>query len=126
MMGRKKQSAALALAKTFGAELQSISIKNGPAISLRPWEKWSRNRKRRTDSTRGLVPKLMAKQEGLELKCTVLAVHQVETIVRFTRDGRFDLLVVGFMGHSRAFGRIWAARRRILVKTSPCSVLVAK
>ena len=71
--------------------------------------------------------KALAAEEGLnELKCTVLPGHEVETIIRFTRDGGFDLLVVGFMGHSRAFGRIWGGTSQNLVKTSPCSVLVAK
>jgi nucleotide-binding universal stress UspA family protein len=70
--------------------------------------------------------KATATQEGVDLKCTVLPGHEVETIIRFARDGCFDLLVVGFMGHSRAFGRIWGGTSQNLVKTSPCSVLVAK
>ena len=63
---------------------------------------------------------------GLDLRSTVLSGHEVETIVRFAREGHYDLLVVGFMGHSRAFGRIWGGTSQNLTKTAPCSVLVVK
>jgi nucleotide-binding universal stress UspA family protein len=125
---KKALRSALALAKTFGAELQSISIKERPSHFaetvgevVEEQEEADRFYARVTAEA-----KAMAQQEGLELKCTVLAGHEVETIIRFTRDGGFDLLVVGFMGHSRAFGRIWGGTSQNLVKTSPCSVLVAK
>jgi len=50
----------------------------------------------------------------------------VETIVRFCQEGGFDLLVVGFMGHSRIFERIWGSTSQNLTRLAPCSVLVAK
>ena len=125
---KKALRSALALAKTFGAELQSISIKERPSHFaetvgevVEEQEEADRFYARVTADARA-----MAAQEGLELKCTVLPGHEVETVIRFTRDGGFDLLVVGFMGHSRAFGRIWGGTSQNLVKTSPCSVLVAK
>ena len=125
---RKALRSAVVLAKTFGAELQSISIKERPSHFaetvgevVEEQEEADRFYARVTADA-----KAMAAQEGLELKCTVLPGHEVETIIRFTRDGGFDLLVVGFMGHSRAFGRIWGGTSQNLVKTSPCSVLVAK
>jgi len=52
--------------------------------------------------------------------------HEVETIIRHARDGDYDLLVVGFMGHSRVFGRIWGGTSQNLAKLAPCSVLVVK
>jgi len=125
---KKALRSAFALAKTFGAELQSISIKERPSHFaetvgevVEEQEEADRFYARVNADARG-----MAAQEGLELKCTVLPGHEVETIIRFTREGGFDLLVVGFMGHSRAFGRIWGGTSQNLVKTSPCSVLVAK
>jgi nucleotide-binding universal stress UspA family protein len=56
----------------------------------------------------------------------VLPGHEVETIINFCRDGNFDLLVIGFMGHSRIFERIWGSTSQTLTRLSPCSVLVAK
>jgi nucleotide-binding universal stress UspA family protein len=37
-----------------------------------------------------------------------------------------DLLVVGFMGHSRIFERVWGSTSQTLTRLAPCSVLVAK
>jgi nucleotide-binding universal stress UspA family protein len=125
---KKALRGALALAKTFGAEVQSISIKERPSHFaetvgevVEEQEEADRYYARVTAEA-----KAMAEREGLQLKCTVLPGHEVETIIRFTREGGFDLLVVGFMGHSRAFGRIWGGTSQNLVKTSPCAVLVAK
>jgi len=52
--------------------------------------------------------------------------HEVETIVTFAKDHGFDLLVIGFMGHSKIFGRIWGSTSQNLTKLSPCTVLVVK
>jgi nucleotide-binding universal stress UspA family protein len=67
-----------------------------------------------------------ASAAGVDLKSTVLSGHEVETIVKLAREGHYDLLVIGFMGHSRAFGRIWGGTSQNLTKTAPCSVLVVK
>ena len=53
-------------------------------------------------------------------------IDEVETIVNFCRGGEFDLLVIGFMGHSRIFERIWGSTSQTLTRLAPCSVLVAK
>jgi nucleotide-binding universal stress UspA family protein len=125
---KKALRSALALAKTFDAELQSISIKERPSHFAETVGEVVEEQEEadRFYARVNAEAKALAEQEGLELKCTVLPGHEVETIIRFTRDGGFDLLVVGFMGHSRAFGRIWGGTSQNLVKTSPCSVLVAK
>src|SRR5208337_4847137 len=123
---KKALRAAIALAKTFGAELHSISIKERPSHYaetvgevMEEQEEAAALFARVTAESKDL-----AKQQGVNLECTVLAGHEVETIVRFAREGHYDLLVVGFMGHSRAFGRIWGGTSQNLAKTSPCSVLV--
>jgi nucleotide-binding universal stress UspA family protein len=125
---KKALRAAIALAKTFGAEIQSISIKERPSHYAETVGEVMEDQEEADRFFAGVNAdaKAMAIREGLDLKCTVLPGHEVETIIRFARDGFFDLLVVGFMGHSRAFGRIWGGTSQNLVKTSPCSVLVAK
>jgi nucleotide-binding universal stress UspA family protein len=50
----------------------------------------------------------------------------VETIVQFLNDRGFDLLVIGFMGHSRVFDHIWSGTSQNLARLAPCSVLVVK
>jgi nucleotide-binding universal stress UspA family protein len=125
---KKALRAAIALAKTFGANIQSISIKERPSHYA---ETVGEVMEEQEEADRFFArvkaeAMAMAAQDGMDLKCTVLAGHEVETIIRFARDGCFDLLVVGFMGHSRAFGRIWGGTSQNLAKTSPCSVLVVK
>ncbi len=68
----------------------------------------------------------MAAERGVQLQAKVVAGHEVETIIRSAREGGYDLLVVGFMGHSKVFGRIWGGTSQNLTKLSPCSVLVVK
>jgi nucleotide-binding universal stress UspA family protein len=43
----------------------------------------------------------------------------VETIVQFLKDRGFDLLVIGFMGHSRVFDRIWGGTSQNLAWLAP-------
>jgi len=125
---KKALRAAIALAKTFGAEIQSISIKERPSHYAETVGEVMEEQEEadRFFARVNAEAKAMATQDGVDLKCTVLAGHEVETIARFARDGCFDLLVVGFMGNSRAFGRIWGGTSQNLAKTSPCSVLVVK
>ena len=125
---KKALHAALALAKTFGAEIQSISIRERPSHYAETVGEVMEEQEEadRFFARVNAEAVAMAAQDGVDLKCTVLPGHEVETIVRFARDGCFDLLVVGFMGHSRAFGRIWGGTSQNLARTSPCSVLVVK
>jgi nucleotide-binding universal stress UspA family protein len=67
-----------------------------------------------------------AKKEGIELHTKVLAGHEVETIVHYAKEGKFDLLVIGFMGHSKIFGRVWGSTSQNITKLAPCSVVVVK
>ena len=52
--------------------------------------------------------------------------HVAEAIVGLARDRGFDLLVVGFMGHSQLYERIIGGTTDRLVRLAPCSVLVVK
>jgi len=56
----------------------------------------------------------------------VLVGHEVETIINFCKEGDYDLLVIGFMGHSRIFERVWGSTSQNLTRLAPCSVLVVK
>ncbi len=68
----------------------------------------------------------MALQRGITLRPHVLPGHEVETIIQFTKDNHFDLLVIGFMGHSKVFGRIWGSPSQNLPRLSPCTVILVK
>jgi nucleotide-binding universal stress UspA family protein len=125
---KKALTAAIALAKKFEAELHSVSVKERHAHSEETVGEVVEEREEATKFCDRVTAEAHAEATtaGLELKSTILSGHEVETIVRFAREGHYDLLVVGFMGHSRAFGRIWGGTSQNLTKTAPCSVLVAK
>ena len=68
----------------------------------------------------------MAWDHGIELHTKVVPGHEVETIVTAAKDGNFDLLVVGFVGHSNVFGRVMGSTTQNISRLSPCSVLIVK
>jgi nucleotide-binding universal stress UspA family protein len=126
--GKKAFAAALVIAKNFGAELHSISVKERPSHFAETVGEVMEEQEE-ADMFFGRVTGeaiLQAQQAGIDLRCAVLPGHEVETIIRFARDGHFDLLVIGFMGHSRVFDRIWGGSSQNLTRLSPCPVLVVK
>ena len=62
----------------------------------------------------------------IDLHCRVVAGHEVEAIVTAAREGKFELLVVGFTGHSNIFGRVMGSTTQSLSRLSPCTVLIVK
>ena len=68
-----------------------------------------------------------AKAAGITATGKAVPGHEVETIVMAVKEGGYDLLVVGFMGHSRSFGG-WAmgSTTQSLTRLAPCSVMVVK
>jgi nucleotide-binding universal stress UspA family protein len=68
----------------------------------------------------------LATLQGLSLEIHLLAGHPVQTVVEFVRTHGFDLLVVGFMGHSALYNRLSGSTTDRLVDHAPCAVLVVK
>ena len=62
----------------------------------------------------------------LALECSIVPGHEVKAIVDFAAQGGFDLLVVGFTGHSAAYEHLWGGTSHNLTRMAPCSVLVVK
>ncbi|PIP69365.1 MAG: hypothetical protein COW90_11100 [Nitrospirae bacterium CG22_combo_CG10-13_8_21_14_all_44_11] len=119
---------AIDLAKKYNAELHSISVEEGVphyAATIGEVEEFKRE-------ANGYFKKISdeayeaAKKEGVELKTKVIAGHEVETIVNYAKEGEFDLLVIGFMGHSKIFGRVWGSTSQNITKLAPCTVVVVK
>lgn len=125
---RKALELAIRLAAATGAELHSISVEEDLpkyVATVGEFEEVKRQRdayfEQLTDEA-----KLLAWMHGIELQTHVRAGHEVETIIRFCQEGEFDLLVIGFMGHSRIFKRVWGSTSQSLTRLAPCSVLVVK
>jgi nucleotide-binding universal stress UspA family protein len=56
----------------------------------------------------------------------VVAGHPVPAIVEFIDRNGFDLLVIGYMGHSAIYKGIIGSTTDRLVELAPCHVMVAK
>ena len=119
---------AIDLAKKYNAELHSISVEEGlPHYAATIGEveefKHEANNYFRKVNEEAVE---MAKKEGVKLHTKVLPGHEVETVINYAKDGKFDLLVIGFMGHSKIFGRVWGSTSQNITKLSPCTVIVVK
>jgi len=68
----------------------------------------------------------MAQKDGLELTTHIFVGHEVKNILEFIKKHGFDLLVIGFMGHSAVYDRVMGSTCQSLVRLAPCSVLVVK
>jgi nucleotide-binding universal stress UspA family protein len=70
--------------------------------------------------------KALAAEDGIHLHCHILPGHAVSTIIQFTKERGFDLLITGFMGHSALYNRIIGSTTDRLVDLAPCTVMVVK
>jgi nucleotide-binding universal stress UspA family protein len=70
--------------------------------------------------------KRRAALHSVALECSIIPGHEVKAIIDFATQGGFDLLVVGFMGHSAAYEHLWGGTSHNLTRMARCSVLVVK
>jgi nucleotide-binding universal stress UspA family protein len=124
----KALKTAINLAKRYSAELHSISVEEGVphyAATIGEVDEYRREANDYFDKINNEAI-AEANKEGIELHTKVQAGHEVETIVQHAKNGNFDLLVIGFMGHSKIFGRVWGSTSQNITKLSPCTVIVVK
>lgn len=119
---------AITLAQQHGAELHEISVEEHlPRYGALMGEVVEAKQEAR-DFFHRVTQEAEAAATALNLRLTshVIPGHPVEAITKFAKDGDFDLLIIGFTGHSNIFGRIWGGTSQNLVRLSPCTVLVVK
>lgn len=73
-----------------------------------------------------LASRKQAKAAHVKLETHVIPGHAVSSIVEFVERESFDLLVIGFMGHSALYNRLIGGTTDRLVELAPCQVLVVK
>lgn len=125
---KKALHAAIDMAKRYEAELHEISIEEHLPHYAATVGEVVEAKQEAADYYRKVTKEAEAAALAQEIRLTshVVPGHEVETIVRFAKEHGFDLLVIGFMGHSRVFERIWGGTSQNLARLSPCSVLVVK
>ena len=125
---RKALKTAIDLTKRYNAELHSISVEEGVPHYAATIGEVEEFRKEANHYFMKINNESIeeAKKEGIALHIKVQAGHEVETIVHYAKEGKFDLLIIGFMGHSKIFGRVWGSTSQNITKLSPCTVIVVK
>jgi nucleotide-binding universal stress UspA family protein len=68
----------------------------------------------------------IAGELGVSLLPHVVMGHEVKSIVEFIEEREYDILVIGFMGHSALYDRVIGGTCQSLVQLAPCAVLVVK
>ena len=125
---KKALQTAIDLATRYGAELHEICIEAHLPHYAATIGEVVEAKQEATDYFRQVTrdAELVAEAHGIRLTSHVLPGHEVETIVQFVKDRGFDVLVIGFMGHSRIFDHIWGGTSQNLTRLASCSVLVVK
>jgi nucleotide-binding universal stress UspA family protein len=120
-------TAALDLAARLEAEIHMVSVTQLPAFPgtmdevIEEQDEGRRHFQPVVDRA-----KKLAALKGLTLEAHVLPGHPVKVIADFVRDRAFDLLVVGFMGHSAVYNSLIGSTTDRLVNHAPSAVLVVK
>jgi nucleotide-binding universal stress UspA family protein len=125
--GLKALDAAIELARQVFAELHMITVEELPrfpaSIDEVAEEKDEANHR---FASVVATAKARASAAGVKIETHLVPGHVAETIVRLVKDRGFNLLVVGFMGHSQLYERIIGGTTDRLVRLAPCAVLVVK
>ena len=123
----KALTAAIALARQAKAELHMICVEELPRFPTSVEEVIEEKQEashRFTEVTAEATAE--AKLHRIKLTIHVSAGHAVPRIVEAIEQHHFDLLVVGFMGHTALYNRLIGGTTDRLVEMAPCSVLVVK
>jgi nucleotide-binding universal stress UspA family protein len=125
---RKAMMRAIELAACFDAEFHSISVEEDLPQYVATIGEFEEVKRQKDAFFEELNKEAVerAKAGGAKLTPHIVVGHEVESIVNFCKDGGFDLLIVGFMGHSRIFDRVWGSTSQTLTRLAPCAVLVVK
>jgi nucleotide-binding universal stress UspA family protein len=116
------------LAQALDAELVSISIEEHLPYYAASISEVKATKEQVDEHFRALTKQArdVAALSGLTMETIVQQGHEVERIVGAAKEGRFDLLIIGYHGHSRIFERAMGSTAQSIVRHAPCPVLVAK
>ncbi len=123
----KALTAAIALARSDAAQLHMVTVEELPRFPASIDEV----DETKTEENHRFAPiidtaRAQARAAGIAIETHLLPGHPVHSIVGFVTEQHFDLLVVGFMGHTQLYQQIIGGTADRLVRLAPCAVLVVK
>jgi nucleotide-binding universal stress UspA family protein len=119
---------ALELAKRLGASLDMVSVEERAVHDGETIDEVSDEIEEENTYFEQLASqcKRRAALKEVQLRTSVVRGHVVKAVVDFARERGFDLLVIGYTGHSRIYEHLWGGTSQNLARMAPCSVLVVK
>jgi nucleotide-binding universal stress UspA family protein len=125
--GQKALAAAIELARPISAELHMVMVEELPRFPASIDEV----AEEKDEANHRFTPvieaaKSQATAAGLRIETHLVPGHVVDAVIGLVSQLKIELLVVGFMGHSRLYERIIGSTTDRLVRLAPCSVLVVK
>jgi nucleotide-binding universal stress UspA family protein len=125
---QKAFNAVLELASQLKAELHLVSVEEDLPRHVQTIDEAQEEKEEADGYFQQLAVQCtrLAALKEIKLKCHTLSGHEVKSIVELSRHGGYDLLVVGFTGHSRLYDHLWGGTSQNLVRLAPCPVLVVK
>jgi nucleotide-binding universal stress UspA family protein len=125
--GVKALAAAIEMARQISAELHMVTVEELPrfpaSIDEVAEEKDEANHRFAAVIA---AARARANAAGVSIETHLVPGHVAEVLVGLVKDHGFDLLVVGFMGHSQLYERIIGGTTDRLVRLAPCAILVVK
>ena len=123
----KALAEALVLARLYNAELHTVSIEEVPHYTETIGE-FIEEQEAINGTFKDAIRKAreMAAEKGITIHTHVIVGHEVKSILEFIKQRGFDLLVIGFMGHSAVYDRVMGSTCQSLVRLAPCTVFVVK
>ncbi|MGH9553158.1 MAG: universal stress protein, partial [Terriglobales bacterium] len=123
---QKALGLAINLAKRLRAKLHMIMVKE-PSSFPTTLDEIAEEEEEANHHLEQVIADAVAQaaKSGVLVEPHVVAGHPVPTIVELERNG-FDLLVIGYMGHSAIYKGLIGSTTDRLVELAPCHVLVAK
>jgi nucleotide-binding universal stress UspA family protein len=125
--GQKALTAALELARPHSAEVHMVTVEELPRFPASIDEV----AEEKEEANHRFAPviaaaKARAAAAGVPIQTHLVPGHVVDAVIALVEQLNIDLLVVGFMGHSRLYERIIGSTTDRLVRLAPCAVLVVK
>jgi nucleotide-binding universal stress UspA family protein len=66
------------------------------------------------------------KEKAVEIKFHTHAGHAAENLVRYAKEGGFNLIILGSSGHSGTWGRLLGHTADRVSEHAPCNVLIVR
>jgi nucleotide-binding universal stress UspA family protein len=125
--GAKALESALELAKRLGIGLTMVSVVDLPRFPA-VVDVVAQAQTAGTSEYDAVVEaaKTLAKDKGVPFDARILFGHPAPRIAEFVENGDYDLLVVGYMGHSALYEHLIGSTADRLVSLAPCIVMVVK